>query len=125
MRQSDGLYTIDSIPFFVVGVSTGDVVTAENVDGELKFKALVRLSKNSTFRVIPNDSSTIDDVRGSLMQLGCRVEVHRSIGLLAAEVAGTMNIEPFLEFLVEGKETGRLDFEEAALRHALEDPSDQ
>lgn len=39
-----GLYSIDNIPIFVKGISNGDVVAAEQEDGELRFKRLVRPS---------------------------------------------------------------------------------
>ncbi|MBB3344743.1 DUF4265 domain-containing protein [Luteimonas sp. RC10] len=114
-----GNYLIDNIPFFVMGISAGDEVSVRNEDGELIFDRLIKRSGASTFRLIPVDPSDSEKFRADFEALGCSVECHRRLGLIAASVPEFAPIQPFLDYLVEGQEKGVFDVEEGALRHEL------
>ena len=114
-----GHYLIDNIPFFVMGISTGDEVSVRAEDGELIFDRLIEPSGTSTFRLIPADPSVSEKLRADIKALGCGVECNQHLGLIAAEVPASIPIQPFLEYIVEGQERGIIDVEEGALRHEL------
>lgn len=118
--RPDGLYSIDSIPFFVVGISADDVVEADDIDGALRFRKLVRASGNSTFRVVVSAASDLEKVRAAIIAHGARCECNLQMGMLALEIASTQEIRPLLEYLVDERAKGVLDMEEGALRHALD-----
>lgn len=115
----NGNFVIDSIPFYVLGISPDDEVAAEASGEELVFKGLIRPSGNSTFRLLLSEPDTSEVVRLRLRSLGCDSEFNQFIGLLAVEIPATVDIHPFLDFIVEARDDGELDYEEAALRHKV------
>lgn len=119
MPLPDGTYSIDSIPFFVMGISAEDVVEALDVDGMLRFQRLVRASGISTFRIAPNATEDLESVRADVIRLGGRCESSEQLRILAVEIAEAADILPFLDYLLDEKEKGGIDFEEGALRHSL------
>src|SRR5262245_13795257 len=68
------LFRIDNIPFFVRGVSCGDLVSVNEVDGELRFDTVVERSGHSVLRVVIYDKSRVQDVREALHQMGVETE---------------------------------------------------
>ncbi|MCH8963512.1 MAG: DUF4265 domain-containing protein [Planctomycetes bacterium] len=60
-EAGEGLYVIDNIPFFVRGVSWGDIVSVEQSSNELLFKEVVRSAGHCTIRIIFLDSSAKDE----------------------------------------------------------------
>lgn len=119
MPLPNGHFVIDNIPFYAWGISADDEVEAEIVDGELFFKNLVKPSGISTFRLILTDPETNAQVRAHLEFLACKSEYNQHIGLVAVEIPSGTPIQPFLEYIVEEKAKGAIDFEESALRHKL------
>lgn len=115
----NGNFVIDNIPFYAGGISAEDEVEAEIVDGELFFKNLLKPSGISTFRLILTDPAVNAQVRAHLESIGCKSEYNQHMGLIAVEIPSDTPIHPFLNYIVEEKGKGALDFEEGALRHAL------
>lgn len=119
----DGVtFSIENIPFYVHELSIGDIVSGE-IDAEqnLRFQSLVSASGNSTFRVIVHEARRLDDVRTEINALGVTSEVDRKQHLIAIDVPHDVRIEPLLNHLMHLREVGVADFEEGALRHALND----
>lgn len=116
---STGNFRIDNIPFYAAGISSGDEVAADLVDGELQFRTLVRKSDNSTFRLLLKNPSDQAHIRDELAGLGCESEFNQLIGLIAVEIPGGTSIHPFLDYILDAKDKGILDFEESALRHDI------
>ncbi len=120
VRKPNGNFLIDSVPFFVEGVSLGDEVSARKTEvGELWFQKLLVPSKHSTFRVIASNREAMTVALTQLTALGCKAEINEPLFLVAFSVAPNSAIAPILTFLMDGKRTGEFDFEEAALRHAI------
>jgi hypothetical protein len=114
-----GLYSIDNIPIFVKGISNGDIVAAEQEDGELRFKRLVRPSPNSVFRLYLSDVSDAQAARESFRKLGCESEQSHIPKLVAVEIPGSVSIAQVAALLDEGAESGRWEYEEGVLRHPI------
>jgi hypothetical protein len=112
-----GHYSIDNLPFYVKGISSGDVVSAEPQGGQLEFKSLVRSSSNSVFRLYISDVSDVQAVRDSFRQLGCESELSDNPRLVAVEIPGNAAIKPISELLDSGAESGRWEYEQGVLRH--------
>lgn len=112
-----GLYSIDNIPFFVRGISWGDIVSAEPKQGELRFKQLERQSGHSVLRIIVYDVSEVEDLRKDLQHLECDTEKSHVPGLIAVDVPSTVSLDEVIEFLKEGEKQDRWDYEEGSIRH--------
>src|SRR5881394_2696396 len=81
-----GLYSVDNIPFFATGISTGDVISAEEKEGELQFNRIVRPSKNSVFRIYVADEADAQRAREEFRALGCRSEQSHLPKLFTVEI---------------------------------------
>ena len=116
----NGNMRIDSIPFYVRGISKDDEVQFErDQHGELWYRGLVRPSKNSTFRLFVSSVEALQEIRSDLNALGAESEANETAGLIAVGVLGHTPIGPVLAYMMDGKVQGRFDFEEAALRHNI------
>lgn len=110
-----GLYRIDNIPFFAVGISDGDVVRAAERDGELMFRDLVEPSDNCTIRLIMFEKGREDEVRAALTGLGCEIEGTGIKGLFALNFHKDRYGE-VARYLRQGFDADIFDYEEASLR---------
>jgi hypothetical protein len=112
-----GRYRIDNIPFYVRGISDGDIVVAKpEDDGRLLFFELVEASLNSTFRLFIFDEEEVPGVRNTFRDLGCPSELV-SGGLISLHIPGSVTMKPIATLIEQGEDDGRWDFEEGALRH--------
>lgn len=125
-RTGPGTFRLDNIPFYARGLSSGDVVAAEESErGPLRFKAVVEPSMHSTIRVVLakncSDCRPIEermsDLRGKLTALGCNTEANYP-GFFAVDVPPSVKLSEVREILSPGCEAGLWDYEEAALWHA-------
>jgi hypothetical protein len=114
-----GLYSIDNIPFFVKGISSGDVVAAEREGKELRFKELIRPSANSVFRLYLSDVSDVPAARERLRELGCESEQSHIPKLIAVEIPGAVSMAPVVALFDEGVKSGRWEYEEGVLRRPI------
>jgi hypothetical protein len=117
IRQPDGSYKIDNIPFYARGVAVGDTVTVNEIDGELFFAALARPSGNSLIRAIVYDEAEVSKLCVELKALGCDVEVYGRF--VAVDVPASISYAPICQLLEEGMSAERLGFEEAVLCHKV------
>ncbi|GAA0211090.1 hypothetical protein GCM10009123_17930 [Kangiella japonica] len=111
------LYKIDNTPFFVEGVSNGDIVKAVENDNELVFQKVITASSNSTVRVIMFDESKISYIRNKMKDLNCTSELAESLGLISIDIPESANYKKFEEILKKGELDGYWEYEESALRH--------
>jgi hypothetical protein len=116
-RLDDGSFEIDNIPFFVRGISAGDVVAAQQENGEeVVFSELLSASGSSTLRIIVFDESHVADVRRRLQELGCSTELNVS-KMLAVDVPAQVDLQAVRSWLMEQQSSGALEFEDACIRH--------
>ncbi|WP_410963932.1 DUF4265 domain-containing protein, partial [Salmonella sp. ZJHZ20_0162] len=59
-------FKLDNIPFYVKGVSVGDVVSAEEIDGNLCMKEILEPSGHSTVRLWFVSEKDVQPVREAL-----------------------------------------------------------
>lgn len=108
-------YEVDNIPFFVKGISCGDIIEAEKVGDLLQFQRLVTGFDNSTIRLIIYDLSQTEDVCRRLRGLGCSVEGSGTEGLISIHVP-KKHVNPVRHFIRAGFERGEWDYEEGVIR---------
>lgn len=110
-------FEIDNIPFYVRGISCGDVVTANLSDtGEFLFGALIQPSENSTIRVYVSSESEAMFFISALVAFGCECERSNITKLFAVHIPSSCELKPILELLAQAETEGKLEYEEAAIR---------
>jgi hypothetical protein len=114
---------IENIPFYVKGISCGDIVRVrpDHDRRELVFERLVSRSGSSTVRLIVKDESVVDDVESLLRQRGLAWEIDGTGYLWAVDVPRDVEYAPVRTALVEMMSQGYLDIEEAVLVGAHRD----
>ena len=113
--RNDNTFTIDNIPFFAQGVSLGDVVRANEVNGELIYESTVSYSGHSTFRFIFFEQEYLQQVRQELTAMGCSSEKSHLENLISVDVPPEVSMLEFREFLAKYVREEIIDFEEAAI----------
>ena len=123
-----GRFRIDNIPFFVCGVSSFDIVTAqERSDGVPWFETLAEASGHSTIRVTifrdsidsrPRDER-VQELRASLRKIGCPSELSHIPGFFSVDVPPEVSYHTVKQVLANGAKRRLWDFEEATLAHSL------
>ena len=114
-QHGQDTFIIDNIPFYICGISVGDLVKVRDVQGELHFEEVVHYSGHGTVRIIIYDTSEVQAVREELKQLGCLSELSHVPGLIAIDLPPEAALNKLCKFLESGEELGRFDYEEAAV----------
>jgi hypothetical protein len=115
IKVGEGLFKIDNIPFFALGVAVNDIVSAVPEEGVFRFKEVVHPSGHSTIRVIVYDPSNVSAARAHFQQLGCSTEQSHLPRLIAIDVPPTVSLEKLRQQLDSGKEAEQWGYEEACL----------
>ena len=112
LRCADGV-EIDNVPWFVKGVSLGDVVSVVQAsDGVLEFERVLRRSGHSTYRILllDQEARALERTIAELTAMGLGVE--EDAGLLAVDVPPTVSLNSFTKHLLVGVRSGRWEAEE-------------
>ncbi|MGR4866747.1 DUF4265 domain-containing protein [Caulobacter sp. LARHSG274] len=112
-----GKYRIDNAPFFVRGVSSDDVVRAEESDDILLYKDTIHRSGNSVVRIIFLEDSIKADYIQRLKSRGFYTEQSHLPSLVVFEVPEAADYDAVIQSLEADAERGLIDYEEAAVRH--------
>jgi len=112
----DGLFQVDNIPFYIRGISSGDIISTEVIAGELRFKELIRPSGHSTVRVFVSHQEDLEKLRQSLRGLGCSIE-GVTPHLIAVDIPLAVSFEAVIAILAKGEKAGLWEYEEAAIYH--------
>ena len=110
-----GLYKVENIPFFAMGIALGDVVSAKPEQGFLRFKDVVQPSRHKTMRVIIYDKREVPAARELLKKQGCDVEQSHIPGLISVDVPPAVSLPELRQILDEGEAQERWGYEEAWL----------
>jgi hypothetical protein len=97
------LYTLESVPYFIYGVSLHDLVRARpDQEGRLQFLEVAKASGNRTLRVRP-DAFELTDEKGKdllkkLQGFGCKTEI-LDPRLIAVNVPSDIDLRRITDFL--------------------------
>jgi hypothetical protein len=110
-------YRIDNIPFYAVGISSGDLVLAVPRDNKLVVTEVVGTNGHSTVRVMIHDKSLTAKIRDELKNAGCATELSNVPGFFSVDVPPEVDY-PAIARLLSGYEAQeRITYEESSLRH--------
>ena len=115
--QQGSWYEIDNIPFFVKGVSVGDVVSVHQKNGELVFDEIIKFGGHSTIRVVMFNAASGYSLRCKLENLGCATEGSHLPNLFSVDVPPEVNYSEVIDLLIEATEKEDIDYEEASIQH--------
>lgn len=111
-KLRDGVYRVDSIPFFIRGISLNDDIRVCSREGELWFAGLVGSNGHRTVRVVTTDPAPVDSVREELRAIGCRSELSHLPSLISVDVPPGVDAGPLRRWLEARFEVGDIDYEE-------------
>ena len=113
----DGKYRIDNVPFYAIGISSGDSVLADSRDSKLVVTEVVGTEGHSTVRVVVHDKSMTERIRDELRSAGCATELSNVPGFFSVDVPPQIEYSAIARLLrgYEAQET--IGYEESALRH--------
>jgi hypothetical protein len=98
----EGSYRIESIPYYVRGISKGDVIDVATQGARRFAKRLVEASGNSTIRIWTDDIDTSEYVMEQLRLRGCEVDNEHEPKLVAVSVPGEVEYSEILRWIAEG-----------------------
>lgn len=121
---ADGKFRLENSPFFVKGVSFGDMINAVWSQDRYVFTKVIVHSGNSTYRVLFSkdaDLSKLADYWKPLEKLGCTFEENNKLSLkmLTIDVPSNADIYTVYRHLEAGVDAGVWDFEEGHCGHIL------
>ncbi len=108
-------YRIKNAPFYAPNLAYDDLISAEKDDDELHFDELIKASGNSTVQIIIYDKDGIDDTTKKIEQLNCNWEGSNLETYISVDVPHNINYNLVRKFLIDGRQTGKFDFQEACL----------
>ena len=113
-----GEFRVKNSPFFVFGISAGDVVSAELAGDHLEFRSIIAPGGHSTYRVYLASSLLITDADVQefwqpISALGATYE-NANGSFFAVDIPPGSNIEEIYRLLEAGEEAAIWEFEEAS-----------
>ena len=110
----DDQYRLLNVPFFALGVSSGDLIEATRDETGIRhFKRVVEPSNRSTIRIIVAEPEGVEALADQILRRGCLVEASYIPALIAVDVPSQEDYGALLTLLDEFEAAGVLDYEEA------------
>lgn len=110
-------FKLDNILFYTPEYSLGDIVSAENRNGELFVTGLVQESGHSTVRVVLFEKESVAPLREKLKKLGCDTEISDVSGLISVDIPPEVDYSRIKNLLVEGEVSSKWSYEESCIAH--------
>jgi Domain of unknown function (DUF4265) len=116
----DDLFRVGNSPWFVPGISDGDVVHAlAGSDGVFWAIERIRTSGHMTIRVIPNrthsPSLDLQGVADEFVPLGVNAEGIGQYRMVALDIPPGVDLVAVKQLLVDGEKSGLWDYEEGSV----------
>jgi hypothetical protein len=115
--EENGLYKIDSIPFYIPLVASDDIVLAEYDEQEqmLTYRKIISHSGNSIVQIILTErTENIDSVRNTFQELDCKSEKLNST-YFSMEIPRSTDYKRIKRMLEELETKGIIGYAESCL----------
>lgn len=113
-----GEYKIDNVPGYIYGVSKGDVVNVQQVDGEFIATGVVQQGGHSTLRVFVEDKDLKAKVVKEIEARGGRCSVSSAFTLFSVDLPPEVDFQAVDGYLEGLAEDGTIAYEDACLQHS-------
>lgn len=117
VRVGAGEYKIDNVPAYIYGVSKGDVVKAEKIDGESVAISVLHQGGHTTLRVFAEDKDLKAQVVKEIEALGGRCSVSSAFSLFSVDLPPAANFQAVDGYLEGLAQSGAIAYEDACLQH--------
>jgi hypothetical protein len=126
-RVAPAEYRIQSFPFFVYGISFGDIVATNEDRNRLFFKRVLRRGGHSTYRLLLAQGLTVDSSQfhsawAPLQELGCAFELAK-ITWLSVDIPSEVDIQVAYSHLEAAEGDGIWQVFEGFCGHVIEKPN--
>lgn len=108
-------YQLDNILFYAKNYSWRDIVSVDEVEGELFVTGLVQENGHSTVRMLLADASEVPKIRGELKELGCSSELSNMDNLIAVDVPPEVSYTNIRKYLDKGELEEKWEYQEACI----------
>jgi len=110
-------YVIDNVPYYIYGVSKGDVVAAKKDDGEWRAFAVVMRGGHSTLRVFAEDSQARQDILRRLSESEASCGVTPGLSLFTVDIPPHADFQAIDAYLDSVSDGDTIAYEDACLQH--------
>lgn len=117
IRVHDNSYRIANTPYYIYGVSEGDLVAIENRNEELHALHVCERGGNSTLRVFAENPSVKQQIIERINDLGGECSFLQKLSLFAVNIpkdANFLKIDDYLRSISDGE---RIAYEDTCLQH--------
>ena len=114
-KQIGENFMLDNILFYAKEYSWGDIISAEEIDGELYAKDLIEESGHSTVRILLSKESLVKPVRAELEKLGCSSELSNYKKLVSVDIPKIVKYSIIRSYLDSGEQMEKWEYQEACL----------
>lgn len=108
-------FKLDNVPFYAMGVSRGDIVSAEKEDGRFHFKKVLKRAGNITVRIYLSEKKAVRETCKELQAMGCSVEISDIPELIAVDMSPKIFYKDVLGYIDDGVAKEKWIYEEACL----------
>ena len=114
-KKLENGYELDNILFYAKNYSWGDIISAEERDGELFVTGLIKEMGHSTVRVLVSEVDLVEPLRNALKDLGCSSELSNYEKLIAVDVPPEVSYSTIRVFLDKGEDEEKWQYQEACI----------
>ena len=120
-RYDDPYFQVQSIPFYLKGISYNDIISVQIINGMYNFDKVISVSGHSNYRVyIKNENDEgFKKYWQPLENIGCSYENANS-KLFAIDVPPKTDIDKVYELLETGEKENFWEFEEGNCEHLIQ-----
>lgn len=108
-------YRLDNILFYAKNYSLCDIVSVEEIEGELFVTGLVKENGHSTIRVLLKDAIEVPKVRDELKGIGCSSELSNMNNLISVDIPPEVSYSTIRDYLNKGEVEEKWEYQEACI----------
>ncbi|WP_310634468.1 DUF4265 domain-containing protein [Paraburkholderia sp.] len=117
IRQMQGSYVIDNMPYYIYGVSKGDAVAVDQLDGDHFASFVVSRGGHSTLRVFVDELSSRNSIIDNLIELGAKCSSSKGLSLFVVDIPPEVDFKEIDSFLLSRCDDEHVAYEDACLQH--------
>lgn len=111
-------YIVDNIPYYIFGVSKGDCVVVEEVEGESIATAIVSRGGHSTLRVVVQSHDDRVEILKALADFGANCSTTSGLSMFAVDIPAHVDFLKIDTYLAAQSDGENIAYEDACLQHA-------